>query len=223
MTYIANSLAQHERLVMQARFPWVLRAASWAALFLLGFAPVLTWVAFALQGRAGTGLGFLAATVGLVGLGVFAWLQLYMTFTETGVTDQRFVLKRGIIARHVTDFPLGALENIDVDQSVIARLLGYGRLGIAGSGETDITTPPMQDPVTFRTALAEARIAVDDAPSYRARPVRIDPMHRKNGAAVDERGRERQVNTRRPTPRRPARRGPRRMPRERASPPEDMR
>lgn len=223
MTYIANSLAQHERLVMQARFPWLLRAAAWAALIVLGFAPVLAWVAFALQGRAGTGLGILAAGVALVGLGVFVWLQLYMTFTETGVTDQRFVLKRGIIARHATDFPLGALENIDVDQTVIARLFGYGRLSIAGSGETDITTPPMQDPVTFRTALAEARIAVDDAPSYRARPVRIDPMSRENGAPVDERGRERHVEGRRLTPRRPSRWDERREPRGPASPPKDMR
>ena len=204
VSYIANALAPHERLVLEARFPWLLRAAAWAVLIVVTLAPTLAWAGFALAGRAGAPLGYLAAGVGAVGLVIFAWLQLYMIFTETGVTDQRFVLKRGVIARHATDFPLEALENIDVDQSVIARLFGYGRLTIAGAGETTLRTPPMQDPVSFRTALAEARIALSGRPAYRARPVRIDPMRAGHGRPVDEGRAERHVKRgtvrRRPPP-----------------------
>ena len=193
MGYITNSLATHERLVLQARFPWLLRFASWAALIVLGFAPVIAWVIAALTTGAPPALGLLAAACALVGLGVFAWIQLYMTFTETGVTDQRFVIKRGIIARHATDLPLPALENVDLDQRILPRLFGYGRLTIAGSGETQLRTPPMQDPVTFRTALAEARIALADAPAYAAKPMRMDPMRPTNGPVVDAGGRPRQA------------------------------
>ena len=193
MSYIANSLAPHERLVLEARFPWLLRAAAWTALIGLALAPTLSWVVLALLGRAGPAWGYAAAGVGALGLVVFAWLQLYMIFTETGVTDQRFVLKRGVVARHATDFPLQALENVDVDQSVLARLFGFGRLTIAGAGETQLRTPPMQDPVSFRTALAEARIALNDAPAYRAQAVRIDPMSRAHARPVDERARGRHL------------------------------
>lgn len=199
MSYIVNALGRHERLVLQARFPWLLHAFSWAMLIVFAILPLLGWVYVRLSAGPAPGLLAVACASAAVGFGVFTWLELYMRFTETAVTDQRFIIKRGIIARHATDFPLNALENVDTDQSIIARLFGFGRLEIAGSGDTKLLTPPMQDPVTFRTALGEARTALSDPPAFRAVAERIDPMRRENGPVVDARENPRQ-NPPRTTP-----------------------
>lgn len=214
MSYIAKSLAAHERLVMQARFPWVLRFSSWAALIGLGLVPAIGWMIASLSVGAAPGLGILAAGVGLIGIGIFAATQLYMAFTETGVTDQRFIIKRGIISRHATDLPLGALENVDLDQRILPRLLGYGRLTIAGSGETSLRTPPIQNPVGFRKAIADARIAVADRPHYdaRATTARREPnvtaqpaRQARNSSPADQRAGREQSTRKAASPRTPPR------------------
>jgi membrane protein YdbS with pleckstrin-like domain len=222
VSYIRNTIGEHERLVILARFPWVLRAGSWLALLVLAVAPLCLALWDALGGPVNAGLQALCLVSAALGVGLFAWIQLYMWTTELGVTDQRLVIKRGLISRYTNEIPLMSLENVELMQPLLARLLGYGRLRIAGAGQTDLLTPPHQDPVTFRTALAEARTALSQPPSYRARPRLIDPLHDENKRPVlDGRGQEHQfegerrdgVNARRahPQPRGTGRPGGRKL------------
>ena len=189
MSFVENALGEHERLVLKPPFPLVLRAASWGALVLLCLVPTLVWLVAWARGDAGAGLSVLVALGALVGAIIFGWTQLYMATTEVAVTSHRFIIKRGLIARFTNDLPLDAIENVDIHQGILPRLLGYGHLQVQGSGTTGLETPPMQDPVTFRTAIAESRIALQDPPTFTARPQRIDPIHRTNGPMLDVAGR----------------------------------
>ena len=194
MSFVENALGEHERLVLKPRFPWLLRAASWTALVVLTLVPSVLWLLAALTGEGATGLGVLVVLSALVGVIVFGWIQLYMATTEVAVTSHRFIIKRGLIARFTNDLPLSAIENVDIHQGVLPRLFGYGHLQVQGSGTTGLRTPPMQDPVTFRTAISEARIALQDPPAFEVAPRRIDPMQRRDGPALDALGREAHLN-----------------------------
>ena len=196
MSFVKNALGEHERLVLKPPFPWLLRAASWSALVLLCLVPALFWLIEAARGQAGPGLGTLVVLSALVGAGIFGWTQLYMATTEVAVTSHRFIIKRGLIARFTNDLPLSAIENVDIHQGVLPRLFGYGHLQVQGSGTPGLRTPPMQDPVTFRTAISEARIALLDPPAFEARPQRIDPIHRANGPVLDRDRRAPHLNPR---------------------------
>jgi hypothetical protein len=81
----------------------------------------------------------------------------------------RFILKRGWLRRATDELQLTSIEEVNLDQSVLGRLLGYGRLVLHGTGVNDIKLPSLADPVGLRRALQEgmgaAKAAVVVAPS----------------------------------------------------------
>lgn len=54
---------------------------------------------------------------------------LYIT-TEFAVTNQRVVIKYGILSKNVEEAPLDKIQNISLRQSFIGRLLGYGTMSV---------------------------------------------------------------------------------------------
>jgi uncharacterized membrane protein YdbT with pleckstrin-like domain len=54
--------------------------------------------------------------------------------TEIAVTDRRIIYKRGWISRHTEEMNISKVETVDVDQSILGRLLGYGTIRIKGIG-----------------------------------------------------------------------------------------
>lgn len=72
-------------------------------------------------------------------------------FTEYTVTNRRVMVKRGVIRRRVSEMSLGQVEGINLGQSVIGRILGYGNLAVRGTGGDSVVFTMVQDPVAFRT------------------------------------------------------------------------
>jgi uncharacterized membrane protein YdbT with pleckstrin-like domain len=96
------------------------------------------------------------------GAAVIAVVALYFTIkgwfhrftTETDVTDRRVVHKTGFINRHTFEIALDKIASVDVDQSILGRLLNYGDVKIVGVGEG--STQPIDtiaSPLAFRSAI----------------------------------------------------------------------
>lgn len=178
--YIRKSLPEHERLIIMARFPWPLRWVSWFSLVVIGAVPV-GWFFWRLYlGDASPLLGLATMSASVIGILIFLVTQIYMQTTEFGLTDRRIILKRGFISRYTNEIPLDSLENVHLRQGVIQRLLGYGYLEISGSGGSGLLSPPIADPVNLRADIAEAAIASDRTPSFRARHRPIRPAHNRD-------------------------------------------
>jgi len=74
------------------------------------------------------------------------------------VTDRRVILKEGWIMRYTEELALTSIEEINLHQGIVGRLLGYGGVTIQGTGAGVIRTPNMMaNPVGFRKAIADAR------------------------------------------------------------------
>jgi uncharacterized membrane protein YdbT with pleckstrin-like domain len=71
--------------------------------------------------------------------------------TELAVTDQRLIFKRGVFARHTIEMNRTKVESVDVDQSVLGRILGYGTLMVRGTGGSLEPMEAISDPLSFRT------------------------------------------------------------------------
>jgi uncharacterized membrane protein YdbT with pleckstrin-like domain len=147
MAYIEQTLGANERLVSRARFPWLYYAA--AALVLI----LLFGIAAFLQKWEFTTLAVLSALGGVV-----ACLSILVPIwtTEIGVTNQRLVYKRGFVKRNIDELQLWAIESVNLQQSAIGRLLGYGRLIAQGTGDDSITLPNIAHPLAFRKAIQDA-------------------------------------------------------------------
>ena len=89
---------------------------------------------------------------------VVAIAALYWTFkawfhrwtTETDVTNLRVVHKTGFIKRRTFEMSLDKVESVDVDQSILGRLLNYGNVTVRGVGEGAETIETIASPLDFR-------------------------------------------------------------------------
>jgi uncharacterized membrane protein YdbT with pleckstrin-like domain len=89
---------------------------------------------------------------------VVALAALYWTFTawfhrwttETDVTNLRVVHKTGFIKRRTFEMSLDKIESVDVNQSILGRILNYGDVTILGVGEGRETIKTIASPLAFR-------------------------------------------------------------------------
>jgi uncharacterized membrane protein YdbT with pleckstrin-like domain len=77
-----------------------------------------------------------------------AWFHRWTT--ETDVTNLRVVHKTGFIKRRTFEMSLDKVESVDVNQSILGRLLNYGSVTVRGVGEGAETINTIASPLDFR-------------------------------------------------------------------------
>ena len=50
------------------------------------------------------------------------------------MTDRRIIYKRGFINRHTEEMNMDKVASVDVDQSILGRILDYGTVHLMGTG-----------------------------------------------------------------------------------------
>src|SRR6478609_5859190 len=130
MSYVNSVLQPGERVIMRGHLHWIV---YWQAiLFLvLGIALVASEPAGAWNGmlRSATAIAF---GVLFVLSAAHAWFDRWIT--EIAVTDRRIIYKRGFINRHTEEMNMDKVASVDVDQSILGRMLDYGTIHVLGTG-----------------------------------------------------------------------------------------
>ena len=130
MRYIERILQPGEKLLYSGTIHWVIYIP----------AIVLSLIALALLMLVKSGPTGMSWLIGSIAF----WLAAAVTFasawfkrwtTEIDVTDRRVVYKRGFIKRHTIEMNMDKVESVDVDQSIMGRMLNYGDVTINGTGE----------------------------------------------------------------------------------------
>jgi uncharacterized membrane protein YdbT with pleckstrin-like domain len=80
---------------------------------------------------------------------VKAWFHRWTT--ETDVTNMRVVHKTGFIKRRTFEMSLDKVESVDVNQSILGRILNYGSVTVRGVGEGAETINTIASPLDFRS------------------------------------------------------------------------
>jgi len=138
MSYIAKRLAPEETILRAGQFHWTQKLAPWLALLFLG------WLV----------------------IGIFIWIgELFrLKTTEFVVTNRRLILKRGLFNVKVDEMNLASIEGGHIDQGILGRIFGFGRLTISGRGEMSIPFPTMAHPSAFRATIESARVGLEQEP-----------------------------------------------------------
>jgi uncharacterized membrane protein YdbT with pleckstrin-like domain len=149
--YIEQILQPNEKVLYSTSIHWIF--------YLPG---ILAWIiaiaAFVLARRSETDA---ANIFWLAVAAVAALVALYWTFrawfrrwtTETDVTDLRVVHKEGFIKRRTFEMNHDKVESVDVDQTILGRILSYGDVTINGVGEGKQTIRTIAHPLEFRNAI----------------------------------------------------------------------
>ena len=125
-SFVENSLIPGEVIESKAEITWL--SQFWYLFFAL--------------------LGVFALLIPTIFFGLFAVINV-MT-TELAVTNKKVIGKTGFIQRVSIDLPLDKLESINIDQGVMGRILGFGRVSIRGVGGNNVSIPFIKNPLDFR-------------------------------------------------------------------------
>ena len=156
MSYVEQSLGEGEVVRHVAHKHWVIFVA-----------PVLSAPRRArahrdrLQDRRSLASARLAdAVLGLV-IVVFGALHLLGAWliritTELAVTNRKLIGKWGLISRRTIEQRLDKVDSIEVEQTILGRILGYGTVEVRGSGVTMTPLRMIAGPLTFRRRVEDA-------------------------------------------------------------------
>jgi uncharacterized membrane protein YdbT with pleckstrin-like domain len=149
--YIDDILQPGERVLYSTNAHWIFflpAIAAWiaAAVFLVLSRTV------AAEGLIVLYLA-LAAVAALAALYWTATAWFHRWTTETDVTTMRVVHKTGFIKRRTFEMSLDKVESVDVNQSILGRIMNYGDVTIQGVGEGTQTISTIARPLAFRTAI----------------------------------------------------------------------
>lgn len=88
-----------------------------------------------------------------------AWLfYVFIIYesTELAITDRRIIVKRGVMSRSTSELYLNRVEGVEVEQSVIGRILKFGTVTINGVGTEVAPVTRVHGPMEFRHAFFSA-------------------------------------------------------------------
>ncbi len=74
---------------------------------------------------------------------------------EFAITNHRIIIKIGLISRRTLEMNLSKVETVNVDQSIMGRILGYGTIRIVGTGGTNEVFENISHPIDFRKKFLE--------------------------------------------------------------------
>lgn len=153
MGYVDRVLQPGEQVIHRARLHWLIYGR---AMLLFVAAAALAIVALSATDTMRDALDY-AALAALV-LAIIAALAaaIRRSTTELVVTDQRVIFKRGVISRHTVEMNRGKIKSVDVDQSLLGRMLGYGTVVVHGTGGSLEPLADIEAPLELRSRITVA-------------------------------------------------------------------
>lgn len=146
MAYVNEILEPGETIRVVGRLHWI--AYTGAAIY---GGLTLLLVFFSPKFPGAHAFALLAA---LVTAGEFLRVLIRSLTTEIAVTDRRVVYKSGLIARLTAEMNMSEVETVNVHQTVLGRLLGFGTIQVRGTGEGIAPLPGIASPLQVRKAIA---------------------------------------------------------------------
>lgn len=84
-----------------------------------------------------------------------AWIRaaIRQWTTELAITDRRVIYKAGLLSRHTLEMNRSKIESVDVDQSLLGRVLSFGTIIVRGTGGSLEPIRLVRDPLGFRSCI----------------------------------------------------------------------
>ena len=131
MKFIESTLPDNETIEMEISFHWTHTLVAWLYLLVLG------WLI----------------------IGVFLFISMYLEkwTTERSLTNRRLILKRGFIRRKTEEISFNRVEEVNLSQSILQRILGSGDIKVTGTGAGEIMLKNIDDPLEVQKKVNELR------------------------------------------------------------------
>ncbi len=152
MSYVARVLQPGETVAEVAHLHWIMYVKP--AFFILAAPAILFASTIVAPPKDMSWIFAAGAGVSLL-IGVVTWLAVWFRrwTTEIAVTDRRIIYKTGFIRRDTREMNIHRVETVNVDQSILGRILDYGTLTVRGTGAGIENVDSVADPLRVRSAI----------------------------------------------------------------------
>ena len=150
MRYVRRVLQPGETVVYDTKLHWVIYIR---AILLLVVCVILVAASVATSDNQNLSLALEIAAAIFALLALSAALRAFVrrATTELAVTDHRVIYKTGLLARHTIEMNRDKVESVDVDQTLLGRIFGYGTIIVRGTGGSLEPIRTIGDPLAFRS------------------------------------------------------------------------
>ena len=131
MGYVEDTIGTNEKIVYTVKFHWIYTFSAFLYLLFFG--------------------------VFIIGIIIFLKMMINKWTTERVLTDSRYIQKTVWIARDTEEMSIYKIEEVDLFQSILGRILGYGSISISGTGSGNIVLKSIDDPLIFQKHLNDLR------------------------------------------------------------------
>jgi uncharacterized membrane protein YdbT with pleckstrin-like domain len=160
MSYVESNLVPGETVIYQTRLHWTVMLGhillgclllDLPGMFLLYYALTHTGMeSKTLHAMEGGGIILLVCGVIVILLGM-----VRRNATEMAVTNRRVVIKTGLFSRKTIEMLLNKVESIEVSETAIGRMMGYGTIVVIGTGGTLEPFHKVAHPLEFRNQVQQ--------------------------------------------------------------------
>jgi uncharacterized membrane protein YdbT with pleckstrin-like domain len=148
MSYVQHVLQPGEQVRKASSLHWII---YWPGVALVLLAVAAYWLS---EARLLPGVWrYTAYALTLIGviLLIQEWFRWWIT--EIAVTNRRVIYKKGLIRRQTNEMNMDKVESVQINQSILGRLLDYGDVTILGTGEGFETLRTIARPIELRNSI----------------------------------------------------------------------
>lgn len=160
MSYVESHLVPDETVIYQTRLHWIVMLGhivlgclllGLPGAFLLYYAVSQTGIETkTLHTMEGGGIALLVCGVVVILMGM-----VRRNATEMTLTNRRVVIKTGLVGRKTIELLLNKVESIEVSETALGRMLGYGTIVVIGTGGTPEPFDQVAHPLEFRSRVQQ--------------------------------------------------------------------
>ena len=160
MSYIDSHLVPGETVIYETRLHWMVMLGHIVlGCFLLALpGAFLIYYAASQTGLDPTTLHIMeGGGVALLLCGAVAIVMgmVRRNATEMALTNRRVVIKTGMVGRTTIEMLLNKVESIEVKETALGRMLGYGTIVVIGTGGTPEPFHKIAHPLEFRSQVQQ--------------------------------------------------------------------
>lgn len=149
MSYVSRTLGSTEKILYLTGYHW---------LYWLGTTIILApFVAVAIGGLPYGGWDYFYLALTVIPFAYGLYYLVHGIALEVAVTSDRFVKKTGLIAITTEEVSLDKIEEVNVSESVLGRIFGYGNVDVHGTGAGAILVKMVGNPIALRREIQTAR------------------------------------------------------------------
>ena len=160
MSYVESNLVPGETVIYQTRLHWIVMLGHIVlGCFVLGLpGALLLYYAISRTGMDNKTLHLMeGGGVALLVCGLVSVLigMVRRNATEMAVTNRRVVIETGLASRTTIEMLLNKVESIEVNETALGRMLGYGAIVVIGTGGTPEPFHKIAHPLEFRNQVQQ--------------------------------------------------------------------